>query len=63
MPYILINKKTEAVRLLGSLPVVSEVTGLDLNHLQNVFGRYKKRELSTEEIRLVRVELERSERK
>ena len=63
MPYILINKKTEAVRLLGSLPVVSEVTDIDLVHLQNVFGRYKKRELSTEAIRLVRVELERSERK
>lgn len=63
MPYVVINKKSNEVSLYGSLPVLAKSLNLNLNQLQTKFGRTKAREHTTEHYRLVRVELERSERK
>lgn len=63
MPYVIINKESESVRLFGSLPSLANELDLDLINLQNNFGRYKKAELTINDYRIVRVSLERSARK
>jgi len=63
MPYIYTNKKTQKIRLFGSLVVLSEETGIKIDNLYKVFSRQKLNDFENNDCKIHKRKLERSEHK
>ena len=62
MAYIYYNKELNKYRLFGSLPVMCKSCDLDYTHIQYAF-RDKKTEYETDNLKIIKVTLERGGKK
>lgn len=60
MIYLYINKITNEPRVFGSLVALCFATGLKKDRFYTHFGRNKKKEYENEEIKIVKLQIERS---
>ena len=60
MMYLYINKLTNEPRVFGSLVALCSATALKKDRFYTHFGRNKKKEFENDEIRIVKLEVERS---
>ena len=60
MVYILQNKITNELKAYGSLVALCSATGLKKDRFYTHFGRNKNKEYENEEIRIVKLQIERS---
>lgn len=60
MIYLYINKLTNEPRVFGSLVALCSATGLKKDRFYTHFGRNKNKEYENEEIRIVKLQIERS---
>lgn len=63
MPFIILDKKSNKLRLFGSLPVMVSEIDLDKSKLEYHFSRKKELEFENEKYRIAKVELERGGKK
>lgn len=56
MAFWILNKQTREPKIMGSLPLVSEYTGLKYRNLQKQFSELKKVEFENDDYRIFRIE-------
>lgn len=57
MAFWILNKKTGEPKIMGSLPLVSEYTGLKYRNLQREFSEIKRTEFENEDFRICKTPL------
>lgn len=60
MAYVHINKKTNKVRVFGSVKSLSKALKIPIDNLYTTFSRKKLKEHKTDEYRIVKTKIERA---